>query len=514
MQETIEAIDERLRHLWAVAPESPPPAAEFEILADSLLGQEFATFSQLVDRADLLRAALHRVGWPRRSPPTRESPYLKAWGKLIKLYTKATQHPAAVPSSPYCALAHERQSWCLLRMMLIFWFELTRVPDTLWGGLHQALLRAERANVANRRVDDGLFGTPLRLSCREVHHAAALIHLANPNALPMSMLPRVVTFALELATYAQFVPPEWLDRIDDRYGIDLAGNSPPIPALALADAKMLRLYDAGALIPKVHMRLAQTGLSTDERLLLETLSQRWTGEPPKRQEPREPSNEGLQVVSDWPAIYFYFTGRAFEPPTAVSVRRTFEEAQRIQLFGGTVSDVDLTEREREKNELLYSPHLTQWDAMDRSPKGWRIRRSGARSELTRWPPGRLLLVRKHPKTYGGMLTRVRWRQATFDGEIHLGLEQIPGIPRPTAVQHFPVVGAPPTPWYPAFWFPDTSRGDEGTHRLLAPLEIGTEAKLLNLWVEHKTRGARVQEVLEKGEDYLILTFFWIDPVII
>jgi hypothetical protein len=152
--------------------------------------------------------------------------------------------------------------------------------------------------------------------------------------------------------------------------------------------------------------------------------------------------------------------------------------------------------------------------MDRSPKGWRIRRSGARSELTRWPPGRLLLVRKHPKTYGGMLTRVRWRQATFDGEIHLGLEQIPGIPRPTAVQHFPVVGAPPTPWYPAFWFPDTSRGDEGTHRLLAPLEIGTEAKLLNLWVEHKTRGARVQEVLEKGEDYLILTFFWIDPVII
>jgi hypothetical protein len=133
MQETIESIDERLRHLLAVGPESAPPAAEFEILADSLLGQEFATFSQLVDRADLLRASLHRVGWPRRTPPTRESPYLKAWGKLIKLYTKATQHPAAVPSSPYCALAHERQSWCLLRMMLIFWFELTRVPDTLWG---------------------------------------------------------------------------------------------------------------------------------------------------------------------------------------------------------------------------------------------------------------------------------------------------------------------------------------------------------------------------------------------
>jgi len=327
----------------------------------------------------------------------------------------------------------------------------------------------------------------------------------------MSMLPRVVTFALELATYAQFVPPEWLDRIDDRYGIDLAGNSPPIPALALADAKMLRLYDAGALIPKVHMRLAQTGLSTDERLLLETLSQRWTGEPPKRQEPREPSNEGLQVVSDWPAIYFYFTGRAFEPPTAVSVRRTFEEAQRIQLFGGTVSDVDLTEREREKNELLYSPHLTQWDAMDRSPKGWRIRRSGARSELTRWPPGRLLLVRKHPKTSR------RHAHARALAPSHLRrrdpprLEQIPGIPRPTAVQHFPVVGAPPAPWHPAFWFPDTTRGDEGTHRLLAPLEIGTEAKLLNLWVEHKTRGARVQEVLEKGEDYLILTFFWIDP---
>jgi len=156
MQETIEAIDERLRHLWAVAPESAPPAAEFEILADSLLGQEFATFSQLVDRADLLRAALHRVGWPRRSPPTRESPYLKAWGKLIKLYTKATQHPAAVPSSPYCALAHERQSWCLLRMMLIFWFELTARSRRPSGRLAPGAAARRARNVANRRVDDGL----------------------------------------------------------------------------------------------------------------------------------------------------------------------------------------------------------------------------------------------------------------------------------------------------------------------------------------------------------------------
>lgn len=59
MQDTIEAIDERLRHLLAVSPDPAPPAAEFELLADSLLGYEFSTLSQLVDRADLLRTTLH-----------------------------------------------------------------------------------------------------------------------------------------------------------------------------------------------------------------------------------------------------------------------------------------------------------------------------------------------------------------------------------------------------------------------------------------------------------------------
>lgn len=52
MQDTIEAIDERLRHLLAVSPDPAPPAAEFELLADSLLGYEFSTLSQLVDLLD------------------------------------------------------------------------------------------------------------------------------------------------------------------------------------------------------------------------------------------------------------------------------------------------------------------------------------------------------------------------------------------------------------------------------------------------------------------------------
>lgn len=372
------------------------------------------------------------------------------------------------------------------------------VPD-LWRHLHTLYAYAEKHGFADAAVRDGLNREANATSCAVTYAQALLLGLGNPYSLTPKQL--------ELAR-------RWLEKWGDKISItttpsdgafvlavDLEGNQGAKPgrqASVPASTRYLVVDDLAKNLMKRIVLLeqgqspAELGLGADCtqpgcESLLKLLYQQWCKPGSAAVNPRRHIENILQVCIGIPAIHYFVSGKPFKQPGAPQLSR--QEEEELATFGHLSKQREVMRA----SQMGYA--VESWKTINDGPQGFGLVRApeggGSRMNLHQ-------LIGACPadsKTF--LLCVVQWLTLKQNGELHLGVRTLPGIPEPVAVRPYGGVTAPV--YVQAFLLPDVA-DQKIEPSLILPSGWFQTGRLIEVFTSEPQR-VKLTKLMEKGSDY-------------
>jgi len=309
-----------------------------------------------------------------------------------------------------------------------------------WQALHLAYAAAEKLDIAEDTIKDFLNRDIQDTSPRIAYARAVLMGMCSPNELAQRQL-----------TFVGFLLERWGSKlevaakpVDEGAGVppliaDLASDSCPTRA-EREGAREPRYLDARKLAKSLRNRVAllrkgespaKLALGEDcvqpscEQLLVH-LYRQWCAARTPRAPDRRAGGPAAELCSELPAISHYISGRLFRTPGEAQTELTQQQRAEIATFGR------ISTRTEEDYSGDHGFFIEQWQIEDQSAQGLRLVRAAGQAGK-RLAHGQLVAVRPADgKQF--MLAQVRWLMAADNGDLHVGVKLLPGIPTPLAVR--------------------------------------------------------------------------------
>lgn len=365
------------------------------------------------------------------------------WDVLARAYQRVVESMAALESAPdiHYATACQRALDALSRKLAEHHYAYIAARAGEFRALHRVFGHAERLGLADRRVRDPLArdADSAGTTCERVYVQAMLFEAAMPR---------------EHHARALEVIERWIERWAPKVSIGAAGlaehvASPPLyvdieadrgPLREPLDTPGTRVLDMGAVASSLDKRIHgirhgkkpdELGLGEDlskrdAEVLLVALRRQWCEGPPRRLSERQPVQTLAHVSGGLVAAHFYFGKRPFEQPFSPTAlprraraRGAEPAAERVRIAADYL--------------LVNKIHTEQWIIRDESISGLGLIRPFDEIEGASLVHGILVTVR--PRGGGSaLLGTVQWLQEAVDGDLHVGVRLIPGVPNPIAAR--------------------------------------------------------------------------------
>ncbi|AUN96183.1 hypothetical protein [Pseudazoarcus pumilus] len=501
-----------LRSLIDVVGQCTPPSAGWldvlEALREPLEHAQSALSHQYAERpaapgedADL---ALHEVS--------------ETWLELAQAYALLARDTAIGPSaSTHALLAQRRVHYCAAA--LIEFIQARRaVPAGMWGALNAAFADAEARGFAWTRAPDALNRAWQAQSAAEAHAEALLIDLSNPFAFDAGQLVTVRELARYFAPYCRLLP-EGSDAEDGRrtaYALDLGSDRGLRPLDTLDAGAPLRRFDSSQLVERfreVATRLRKSGQAGDLGLsaaitaedvvqLLLSLYKPWARGATGRRFARRPGRGTAELNGDWNSIAFFITGKPFEQPTMNTIERSIRADERMLTLGERVTDIMIDDRpDRQRVAARHGHICTQWEMLDQSLGGFRLRRRGSTERLEH--RGLVAIRPNDAKSF--MLGVVGWVMYREDGALDAGVKLMNGLPRVVAIRSVGIGRERSDIEFQMAFLLEATPALKSPATLVIPAGYFLPHRVVEVH-DGRLRGYRLLEIVERGANFDQVTF--------
>ncbi len=379
------------------------------------------------------------------------------------------------------------------------------VPPEDWTDLHATYGHAEALDAADEPIKDFLNRDVQDTSPRVAYARAVLMALANPNELAQRQL-----------TFVAFLLERWASKLEvsrkpvpEGEGVpplvaDLAGNRVAERSAAAPTAKEPRFLDTRKLAKSLRNRVAllragespaKLALGEDcvqpscEQLLI-YLYRQWCQGKPSRALERRPGGTTAEACTEMPAIHYYMSGRAFRQPNEQAEELTQKQREEIATFGR------VSTRHEDDYSAAQGFLVERWRIDDESAQGMRMVR-GKSEPGKRYAHGQLLGVRPGEGAKF-MLGQVRWLMAAANGDLHVGVRLLPGLPSPVAIRQTGL-NVQNQEYAPAIALGAVPALNAGPS-LVVPPGWYKPKRIIELHGE-RTSKIRLTEVVERGADF-------------
>ncbi|MEO7402905.1 MAG: hypothetical protein ABIU95_04475 [Burkholderiales bacterium] len=353
------------------------------------------------------------------------------------------------------AAACQRALDCVARKVLEHHYAYVKAQPADFRTMHKLFAYSERENLLGKRVRDPLTRDKEAITIQRTYLRALLFDAATPRehrGLALSVLER------------------WLDRWGGKVTInaDLPATlqSPPLFVDLTKDGGLSRDPERGPTIRVID--LSGLAISIDKRInglrhgkkpeeldlgndlskrdfegLLVSLRRQWCEGRPRRQHDRQPVERLAHASTGLVAAHFYLGKRPFEQPFTRST---------LPRPAASATDPVTQQRVRAAADymLLSNIHAEQWIIRDESVTGLGLIRPLDESDGSRLTHGMMVSVR--PRGGGTVLVgTIQWLEESAEGDLHVGVRLIPGVPMPTAARYigqekfFPALMLAPIP---------------------------------------------------------------------
>lgn len=444
------------------------------------------------------------------------------WRKLSASYAQIARADAAGGTlfDQRALLSQRRTHYAGLA--LFEYFRAHRaVPAGFWTEIHTSYRDAIEAGVHRTRVADPLNEVWRAQSPLEAYVSILLLDLANPYGRSERELNWVMRWAQRFAPYCslsqdtqQFKPTE--------YGVELSGDIGLRPLGVQATTDTLQRFDGSTLASQIQAVLEQfkrgvkpasLGLGEDcptdasARLLL-SLYRPWGRGTAGRRFPRRHKQGSAELSGDWLTIGFAVEGEIFRQPRLESPLHLLRDDISLFTFGERAMAVTDSHQARERN-LRDAERLgldyEQWDLMDHSVGGFRLRRGISGERLAHHQ-----LVGVRPLDADRfVLGDLSWLMYREDGVLEAGVEVLPGVPNMVAVrQTGPKDGR--KPYQQGFLLPE-SPSMKSPAALVLPVLWFQAGQLIEIRHRDQRRQVRLSRVLRRGANFDLCTYEAVEP---
>jgi hypothetical protein len=412
-----------------------------------------------------------------------------AYARLLERVESGT--PGAVAHQ--APLLAQRALDCTAELMSAHYRCRREVDFELWRELHRLYRSADAAGHAHENIAASLRSRTIS-SCHEVYVRALLLHLANPYALGGRELAWTRRWS---TTWAHKL--ELVSAADDAqgYAVDLAGDQAPAWIRAQQARDTTRFLDTAQLRRSVKGRVRKLEAGVDPQTLglgkdcvqpdvgrlLATLARAWLEAPAARQFTRRASPGRVELVCGFDAIHVALTGRSFR-----SASRHWDysrrDAEALSVYQSTSVAT---------SEPAADAASEQWESLDESANGFRLRRDGDGLRLAH----QQLVALKPQDAKRFILSEVRWLMIGIDRSLVIGAASLPGLAAGIAVRP---IGNPslPEPYTQAFLLPATA-GHPAS--LVLPAGWHQAGREVELKMGEELLQTRLGVLLQRGYDF-------------
>jgi hypothetical protein len=372
---------------------------------------------------------------------------MRGYRRLFRAALK-DNHPELAGRTP---LLCQRSLEATGELLATFWQARREIDPDLWPLLHELYASAETRGFANLNLASAgarAAGTNSHIavvkSCTSTYLRPLLLHLAQPYGLSGRDFHLARRWAYRWSHKPRLLQSR--TRGGAHY-IDLAGSEGPrwsADADGAADGAAgatLRYIDMSELARSLRGRQrllaggampAELGLGADCTQatcgeLLSQLVRSWLDAPKPRQFPRRQQMAPTELVAGFTAIHFAISGRPFDDGHAALKQwhYTRRDAEHIHIFQHAPA---LADKAAALNQA--APLLEQWDTLDESATGFRMRRDGPGARLQH----RQLVALRPQGAKRMILAEVRWLLSGHDNSLAIGARALPGIARACMVR--------------------------------------------------------------------------------
>lgn len=486
-----------------------------------------------LDVLEALRAPLDRVQAIRARHYTRKlsepgdladgalREVCETWQELANAYAYLGRDTNVGASASIHALIAQRQVHYTARVLIEYLSARRAVPGGMWAALHSSFCEAEARGFAYTRADDPLNRAWQAQSAAEAHVVALLIDLSNPFSHPHEEFETIRELAEYFAPYCRLLPED-SDAENGRraaYALDLLADRSLRPVPTLPSLSGLRRLDSGELADRFRTvatrlrkggqpaELGVSGSATSEDVvqILLALYRPWArGSSGRRFSRRQGGGGAVELTGDWKGIAFYISGKTFAQPTLNNTTRSVSSDMRMLTLGERVTDIVIDDRndiQRAAERRGY--FCTQWDILDESLGGFRLRR---RSSSDRVEHRELIALRpQDAKSF--MLGTVSWVMYREDGALEAGVKLLNGMPRVVAIRSVGVGMAKDRPdleFQQAFFLSETP-AIKTPATLVIPAGYFLPFRIVEVF-DGSLRGYRLLEVVTRGSNFDQVSF--------
>lgn len=389
------------------------------------------------------------------------------------------------------ALLAQRGLDCIVDLMLSHYRCRHELDPELWQDLHRLYGVIATSSQARDTVPVGRKSKSVS-SPAEVYARALLLALANPYTLSVREL-----------TWARRWSAKWAYKVKfseggtDCFAVDTGAGAPPAWH-AQASRKLLAL-ETTDIRRSIRSRLKKIeagedpeslGLGNDCVLpdcarLLQTLAKAWTEQPTARQFSRRPTPGVADLSTGFEAIHVAITRRVFkEQPQQWSYTRKHQTEELYTYHGAA----------REQTAANAAVVSEQWEILDESAIGFRLRRKSAGERLSQHQ----LIALRPEDGRSFILCDVRWLMTGVDQSLIIGLSVLPGVAEGVAVRPLAAPNEASQAYTQAFILPQV--GDSAPS-LLTPIGYFQAGRIVEMRVEDQMKRARLLEQVQRGYDF-------------
>ena len=359
------------------------------------------------------------------------------WHELLIGYLHCLGSAGGSRHDSQTALICQRGLDCLASSM----FDHCRVyhvfPDAYWQTLHQLYRRADESGDSVTAVNDPAKNASV--CCVEVYVGALLFALANPNEQPQKQLGQIRRWLARWAQHApvrrtapqdKSLPPLLLDfsAAGGAYReADADGRSTSawldITDLARSLKKNVVLLRKGE--PPASLGLGDDCAMPEVEQLLVLLFRLWCEGKNARVQARRGASATAQACSTIVSMHFNISGKTFRQP-GLATNLSRHQRDEIAAFGHVSS--------RQDDAYIQAGGYAseEWQLREESLSGLRLVRPAGVTGA-RYAHSQLVAVRP-ADARNFLIGMVRWLVTDENGDIHLGLRIIPGVPVAVAVR--------------------------------------------------------------------------------
>ncbi|AMC33120.1 hypothetical protein [Janthinobacterium sp. B9-8] len=433
-----------------------------ELLRGSVHDVQFALLPEFAAKPLPLSAA-EQTQWQAASD---------LWEAMAEAYARYWKEaePEDSPIHEYLPLLAERTLRCMGFVARCYYVVGRKVSDALWVKIFAYYQHAEQLAISDKKVKDRFLFIGDSTTLHAVFIHILLLSAANPNQytlrrlLWLDQILELFATRSQIALHAPALPGKTPLQIDlatpgspQRFGQPKEGpDIREIDTLALAQvlSKRIKLLRQGELPEKLGLG-NELGLQVTIDILSD-LYRLWCEHGTERAS-RELKARTVPLILGLSAQHRYVVDGDYTAPPEEAVRVGSRDLINIHLFG------DLTPS-KQGNEPRALPPIELWDVVNETAQGLRLTRLASAGE--RISLNQLIVVKSSARYLAGV---VRWLEES-DGDLHMGLVLLPGLPKAAAIRPceparahadyteivwlpaMPILKAPKTMLLPNGWF--------------------------------------------------------------